>query len=107
MTHFAISVSLLCAIGISAHAAVITVTNTNDSGPGSLRQALAIVNDGDTIEFAVTGTIGLTSGELLVDKSITISGPGANTLTVRRDSATHFRVFHVNAGHTVTIADLT
>src|ERR1700746_1261676 len=60
----------------------ITVTNTNDSGPGSLRQALADVNDGDTINFAVTGTIGLTTGELLVDKSITISGPGAASLAV-------------------------
>jgi len=45
---------------------VITVTNTGDNGPGSLRQALSDVNDGDTINFAVTGTIGLTSGELLV-----------------------------------------
>ena len=26
----------------------ILVTNTNDNGPGSLRQALAIANDGDT-----------------------------------------------------------
>ena len=54
----------------SAHANIITVTNTNDSGPGSLRQALADANDSDTINFAVTGTIGLTSAELLVDKSI-------------------------------------
>src|SRR4029450_6678206 len=28
---------------------IIIVTNTNDSGPGSLRDALAIANDGDTI----------------------------------------------------------
>src|SRR5690349_3032166 len=54
---------------------VITVTNTNDSGPGSLRQALADANNGDTINFAVTGTIQLTSGELVIDNSITISGP--------------------------------
>ena len=47
---------------------VITVTNTNDSGFGSLRQALADANNGDTINFAVTGTIGLTSGELLVTR---------------------------------------
>src|SRR6478736_9790205 len=58
-------------------ATTITVTNTNDSGPGSLRQAVADANDGDTIEFAVTGTIGLTTGELLVAKNITISGPAA------------------------------
>ena len=30
---------------------VITVTNENDSGPGSLRQALADAQDGDTINF--------------------------------------------------------
>src|SRR5438067_12755232 len=86
---------------------VITVTNTNDSGPGSLRQALADVNDGDTINFAVTGTIGLTSGELLVDKAITISGPGPNMLTVSRSSNTQFRICHVMPGHTVTIQGLT
>ena len=67
---------------MSAYADIITVTNTNDSGPGSLRQALADANDGDTIDFAVTGTIGLTSGELLVNRSITISGPGANNLAL-------------------------
>jgi len=58
----------------------ITVTNTNDSGPDSLRQALADANNGDIIGFAVTGTIRLTSGEMLVDKSITILGPGLRIL---------------------------
>ena len=29
---------------------IIVVTNTNDSGPGSLRDALAVANDGDTID---------------------------------------------------------
>src|SRR6476659_4267618 len=53
---------------------VITVTNGNDSGPGSLRQALHDANDGDTITFAVTGTIVLTSGGLVLDKNVTISG---------------------------------
>jgi hypothetical protein len=71
----------------SAYPDIITVTNTNDSGPGSLRQALADANDRDTITFAVTGTIGLTSGELLVDNAITISGPGAETLAVNGNSA--------------------
>ena len=33
-----------------------------DSGPGSLRHALANANNLDTINFAVTGTIALTSG---------------------------------------------
>jgi hypothetical protein len=35
----------------SVHAATITVTTTNDSGAGSLRQALVDANDGDTIDY--------------------------------------------------------
>src|SRR5205814_8893646 len=70
-------------------ATTITVTNANDSGPGSLRQALADANDGDTIQFdpALNGqTITLTSGELVVADSITISGPGPSLLAVPRNS---------------------
>ena len=52
-TTFAISVLLLCVFAMPADAATITVTNTNDSGLGSLRQALHDANDGDTITFAV------------------------------------------------------
>ncbi len=69
-------------------ATTITVTNTNDSGPGSLRQALADANDGDTINFDVSlkgQTIALTSGELVIDKSITITGPGSDQLAVSVD----------------------
>src|SRR5438270_2187001 len=98
-------VLLLCAIATPARANTITVTNTNDSGPGSLRQALTDANDGDTIEFAVTGTIGLTSGELLVDKSITVSGPGAENLAVNGNNQS--RVFHIASGQTVTISGMT
>ena len=85
---------------------IITVTNTNDSGTGSLRQALADAIDGDTIEFAVTGTVELTSGELLVDKSIAISGPGPENLAVSGNAKS--RVFHVTipCGN-VTISGLT
>jgi hypothetical protein len=60
---------LVCALTISAPATIIVVSNTNDNGPGSLRQALADANDGDTIDATgVSGTITLTSGQLLVDK---------------------------------------
>jgi hypothetical protein len=97
--------ALLCTTAISAQATTITVTNTNDSGPASLRQALADVSDGDTIDFAVTGTIGLTTGELLVDKSVTISGPGAAMLAV--DGNLTSRVFHVNPGKSAWISGLT
>src|SRR6266446_8900854 len=96
---------LLCAVTGPAQANIITVTNTNDGGPGSLRNALVIANDGDTITFAVTGTITLTSGELLVNKSVIISGPGADTLAV--DGNANSRVFYIASGRTVTISGLT
>jgi hypothetical protein len=70
-----------------------------------LRDALAAANDGDEIIFAIADTITLTSGELLVDKSITISGPGADNLAVDGRSTT--RVFHIGPDTTVTLSDLT
>jgi hypothetical protein len=101
---FGIGVLVFYAIIIHAQAATITVTNTNDNGPGSLRQALADANANDTIDFVVTGTIALESGELLVDKTITIAGPGADTLAV--DGNADSRVFHISAGQSVTISGL-
>jgi hypothetical protein len=68
----AICSMLACALAIPAHADTITVTNTNDSGPGSLRQALVDANDGDTIDATgISGVITLTTGQLLVNKSVT------------------------------------
>ena len=66
----AICLTLACALTISANATTIMVSNTNDSGPGSLRQALADASDGDTgDETGICGVITLTSGELLVENS--------------------------------------
>ena len=53
----------------------------------------------------MTGTIGLTSGELLVAHSITISGPSAENLAVNGNAKT--TVFHIAPGETVTISGLT
>jgi hypothetical protein len=98
---------LVWIMAIAARATTITVTNTDDSGPGSLRQALIDANDGDTINFDVTGTIELTSGALAVDKSLTISGPGANLLTVSAGGQQFISAFQIMAGHTVVIEGLT
>src|SRR5574341_1271584 len=65
-------------------AATVNVMNNNDSGPGSLRQALADATPGDIITFAPqgSGTITLTSGEIAVSKSLTVAGPGKDNLTI-------------------------
>jgi hypothetical protein len=97
--------ALICSLGMSAYADVITVTNTNDSGPGSLRQALADAQDGDTINFAVN-IVTLTTAELVITKSITISA-SPQTVTVQRASQAQFRIFHVMPGHSVEINGLT
>ncbi len=61
--------------------ATFTVQNTNDSGNGSLRQAVLDANNApgdDTIEFTIAdnATIELTSGELLITDDVTIDGSG-------------------------------
>src|SRR6267142_2196725 len=65
--------ALLCAVTTSALAATITVTNTADSGSGTLRAALASASSGDTIDTTgLSGTILLTSGELSVSNSVDV-----------------------------------
>ena len=97
--------AVVCAGAISAHASTLTVINTHDSGSGSLRQALRIANDGDTINFAVTGTITLTSGGLPVSKNLAIVGPGADQLSI--DGNQTILVFGVFNGNAATISGLT
>ena len=90
------------------HGNTLTVTNTADSGAGSLRRAILDASSGDTIQFdkALDGeTIYLTSGELLINTSITISGPGPNLLGVSRTGG-NLRIFHITTGRTVTIEGL-
>ena len=41
---------------LPAFGSTITVTNTNDSGPGSLRDVIASAASGDTINFSLTTT---------------------------------------------------
>ncbi len=100
-------VLLMATLGILpapvARAADITVTNTNDSGAGSLRQAIADATAGDEILLAVTGTITLGS-ELSIDKNLTIKGPGADQLAISGGDSV--RVLNISGG-TVVISGVT
>jgi hypothetical protein len=80
-------------------AATITVTNGNDSGSGSLRQAILNASSGDIINFSPSvTTVTLTSGELVIDKNLIITGPGANRLTVQVNlSVISVRVFNISS----------
>ena len=108
-----VGLSFLLARPAVVTAAAVPVTNTDDSGPGSLRAAISSAQSGDQIVFSLpaNSTITLTSGELLIDKSLTINGPGANLLTVQRSTAVgtpDFRIFNIASGNfNVTISGLT
>src|SRR5205085_12484944 len=90
------------------------VVNTNNSGLGSLRQAVLDANANlgadaiafDPAIFATPQTISLT-GELLIADSVTITGPGSALLTVSGNNAS--RVFDLSGPGTfdVTLAGLT
>src|SRR3954447_17861707 len=83
----------------------LTVSNTNDSGAGSLRAAVDQANTdggGDAIIFSnlfdAPQTIGLTGGPLTLTgtTSTTITGPGANLLTISGNKAG--AVFAIESG---------
>ncbi len=92
-------------------AASIPVTNCNDSGPGSYRQAMLDAVSGDTIDL--TGldcsTITLTTGDVASGVTdLTLQGPGALALTI--SGGGNFRpLHHLGSGHLsvndVSIAD--
>ncbi len=85
--------------------AVLSVTNNNDSGGGSLRSQIAAASAGDVIDLRNrSGTITLTGGEIAIGNDLTIEGPGANVLTLDGNSAS--RVFNVGNA-SVTISNVT
>jgi hypothetical protein len=87
------------------------VGNLNDSGAGSLRQAILDANGNagaDVIRFAPTardGTIALTSGQLSITGDLQIDGPGAGRLAISGNDAS--RVFQISSGVGVSIDGLT
>lgn len=91
-------------------AATFIVTNTNDSGGGSLRQAILDANNNnqedtivfDSTVFSTPQTITLTGGELVVSpdnsagtsKMLTVNGTGANLLTISGNNQS--RIFYID-----------
>ena len=92
----------------------IVVTSLADSGSGTLRFVIATIAtaDGDTsngyiIDFDVTGGINLASALPALANNITIQGPGAGSLAVRRDNSALFGIFTIDFRRAVSISDLT
>ncbi len=87
----------------------IQVTNTTDSGAGSLRAAIiaAATNDGGEISFAngVTGTITLGSALPAISHSMVIVGPGAGNLTVSGNNS--YQIFNISSTSTMFLSGLT
>ncbi|HVK10336.1 MAG TPA: right-handed parallel beta-helix repeat-containing protein, partial [Gemmataceae bacterium] len=93
--------------------ATFTVTNANDLGAGSLRQAITDANTAagadtvvfDAATFGTAQTINLASALPVISSTggdLTITGPGSNLLTVKGGAGTggNFRVFETGAAFT-------
>lgn len=82
------------------------VRTLNDSGTGSLRQAIAEAEEGALITFETNGVINLTGGELVIDKSLTLIGNSATNTIISGNNLS--RVFHISSlNATVSISGLT
>ena len=83
----------------------VVVTNACANGLAncSLRGAIQAANSHpgeDGIEFSLPAgaVINLTSALPAISDSVSIFGPGASALTVRRNTTTAFRIFQITAG---------
>jgi len=87
----------------------LTVANLNDSGGGSLRDAVAQTNSNpgpDTIDFAsgLQGTLTLTSGQISINDALTVTGPGANLLTI--DGNAKGRLFFIDKSAALALGNV-
>lgn len=94
------------ASGLHVRAATLIVTNNADSGRGTLREAVALAASGDTVSFDRNiRRITLTGGEIFVDKSLTIEGPGADRISLNGYRTS--RIFYIARRNKVTISGVT
>jgi len=89
-----------------AEAATRTVINLNDTGSGTLREAIALAANGDTIAFAtgLTGTVSLASALSAITNDVSITAPSVESVTINGNLTN--RIFNVASGKTVTISGL-
>lgn len=99
-TAFALAALMAASAPSIAHAATRVVTNCNDSGAGSLRNAIAVAASGDNIDLLrlTCNRIVLTSGQLVVPQaSLTLLGRSRDELTL--DANTNGRAIrHAGTG---------
>ena len=93
---FTYVLALILFPGVKSYADTFEVTNLNDPGAGSLRQAIDNSNSNpgpDKIVFSegLSGTITLNLGILTITDDLQISGPGADRITIDADNKT--RIF--------------
>ncbi len=92
--------------GVCTLREAITSANT-DTASGAAAGECAAGSGTDTITFSVTGIINLTGVLPDISTNMTIDGPGAALLTVRRDTGGSYRIFNVPLGVTAAIDGLT
>ena len=108
-TPVRVLIRIICftAIALAPAAAwAVEVTNLNDSGAGSLRQAVADTAGGGEVTFqaGLTGTINLAT-PINLSKSLIISGPGSSVITVKAPSGN--RIFDESGGTIFAVKKLT
>ena len=100
--------------------ATFTVDRLTDNNPagggegagtiGDLRYCMTQANAGggsNTINFTVFGTINLAGQLPAINNNLTINGPGASVMTVRRNTGGDYRIFTINVNRVVNISGLT
>ena len=71
------------------------VVKLDDSGPGSLRETIAVAEDGDILTVNLHGSLVLTSEPLVVDKSISIIANSSSRFVIDGDET--LRVLSITA----------
>jgi len=96
---FSIVLAVLFLSSIQSFADTFVVTNLNDPGAGSLRQAIVNSNlnpgpDEIVFEEGLEGTIVLNLGRIFIQDDLTINGPSADRITIDADGKSP--IFDVN-----------